>query len=331
MSLSRKFLVTGATGFLGKSLVRTLQAHKGTRVVALVRNPETARGHFSRDVELIKGDITDKAKLPPFPADIDVVVHAAGMLGKFLVKEPVYHLVNAIGTENVLRACESAGIERFLLVSSAGVLGPIKEPPADESAPRAPSNGYERSKAEAEEITERFHREGRIRATIVRPDFVYGPGDLHLLGFFRAIRDRRFFLIGTGASVLHPTYIEDVSNGIMLAIEYGNFTCSSFLIAGERYVTVRELYQIIASALDVPMRHVKLPKWAAYGTAGLLEVAGRLMGKEVPLTFSRVHFLTENRASKCDKARSTLKYMPTISVEEGVMETVRWYKTNGLL
>ena len=326
-----KFLVTGASGFLGRSMIQKLFAQEGVRIVALVRNPKTAKECLPEGIELIQGDITDKHQLPSFPSDVDAVIHAAGMLGRFLVKDSFYRLVNATGTENVLLASESAGIRNLLLVSSAGVLGPIKNPPADESMSRAPSNGYERSKAEAEEITERFHREGRIRATIIRPEFVYGPGDLHLLGFFRAIRDRRFFLVGSGNSYLHPTYIEDVSQAIWAAITHGNFTGSAYLVTGPRYVTVRELYQIIASALGVPTRRIRLPKLAAYGAAGLMEIAGRLTGKDMPLTFSRVRFFTENRAFRSDHAKKAFNYVPRFSIEEGVTETVKWYRDRGLL
>jgi nucleoside-diphosphate-sugar epimerase len=331
MDRKGKFLVTGASGFLGRSLIQKLFLQEGMQIVGLVRNPKTAKESLPQGIELIQGDITDRNKLPSFPSDVDAVIHAAGILGKFLAKDSDYRLVNATGTENVLCASESAGIRNLLLVSSAGVLGPIKNPPADESMSRSPSNGYERSKAEAEEITERFHREGRIRATIVRPEFIYGPGDLHLLGFFRAIRDRRFFLIGSGDSLLHPTYVEDVSQAIWAAITHGGFNGSAYLVTGPRYVTVRELYQITTSALGVPMRRIRLPKLAAYGAAGLMEIAGRAIGKDMPLTFSKVRFFTENRAFKSDRAKTVFNYVPRFSVEEGVAETVKWYRDRGLL
>jgi len=331
MSNSKTFLVTGASGFLGSSLIRRLRAQKGIRIIALVRNLKTAKECFPEDIDIIRGDITDRQQIPDLPSDIDTVIHAAGTLGKFRLENSFYRLVNATGTRNILLACESAGVRNFLLVSSAGVLGPITNPPADENTPRAPSNAYEESKAEGEEITERFHAEKRIRAVIIRPEFVYGPGDLHLLGFFRAIQQKRFFLLGSGNSYLHPTYIEDISEAILALLSHEVFNGSAYLVTGPRYVTVRELYQIIASALGVSPRRVRIPKLAAYGAAGLMELAGKIMGRDMPLTLSRVRFFTENRAFQSDLANKTFGYFPRYSLEEGIAETVRWYRDKGLL
>jgi len=326
----RRILLTGGTGFLGAAIARKL-IENGSEVVALVRDLEAARGILPPQVLLLKGDITNSSKLPAFPSDVDTVIHSAGMLGTFLATESLYRLVNATGTENVLEAAQKAGIKRFLLVSSAGVLGPTRKRLADEAWPLAPSNGYERSKAEAEQIVREFHSTGRIETVIVRPEFVYGPRDLHVLGLFRAIRDRKFFLIGSGESLLHPTYIDDIVQGVLAALERSGFDGSAFILAGPKPMSVCELSKVVARSVGVTPRGIRIPLPLAFAGAAGFEFIGRLIRRDVPLNFSRVRFFTEDRAFQTGRAASVLGYVPLVSFEEGVRRTVAWYRAGNLL
>lgn len=327
---AEKVLVTGATGFLGNALVRRL-VEEGNNVVALVRDREKGVRRLPPGTEILLGDVTRADLLPSLPPGVRVVIHTVGMLGAFRVPESSYRLVNATGTENMLKASVAAGIEQFVLISSAGVLGPTGERLADETWPLNPSNGYERSKAEAERIATEFHRDGRIAVSIVRPEFVYGPGDHHVLGLFRAIQDRRFVLIGSGASLLHPTYIDDVTQSVLSVLGGNAYDGMPLLVAGPRPVTVRELAETIAESIGVHFRLVRLPRSVAFGGATLCEVLGRVLGRDMPLTFSRVRFFTENRAFTTDRAEAVLRYKPCFSLQEGVSRTVEWYRKEGLL
>jgi dihydroflavonol-4-reductase len=325
-----KVLVTGATGFLGGALVRAF-TDRGTKVTVLVRKPDAVKKQLYPGVTFLEGDIARAESLPAFPMDIDCVIHAAGMLGHFRGKESVYRLVNTAGTANVLNSTEAANIKRFLFVSSAGVLGPIKKPPADENWPLAPSNGYERSKAAAERLVKGFYNEGRLRTVTMRPEFIYGPSDLHTLGFFRAIRDRKFFLIGSGETLLHPTYIDDAVQGILGALEHDAFAGSEFLLAGPKPVSVRELMEVTAGALGVEPREFRVPRSISILGAAFFECIGRITSRDVPLTFSRVRFFTENRAFRTDRAASILGYIPRLSIEDGIGRTIEWYRRHNLL
>ena len=325
-----RILLTGATGFLGAAVVQKL-VERGYEVVALVRDLVTARDKLPAEVFLLEGDITSIGKLSAFPSNVDTVIHAAGMLGTFLATESLYRLVNTTGTENMLKESEKAGIKRFLFISSAGVLGPTKEIPADETWPLAPSNGYERSKTEAEQIVRKFHNAGRIEAVIVRPEFVYGPGDFHVLGLFRAIRDRKFFLIGSGESLLHPTYIDDFVQGVLVTLERSSFDGSTFILAGPQPVSVRELNEVVARSIGITPREIRIPLPLAFAGAAGFELIGRIIRRDVPLNFSRVRFFTENRAFQTDRAASALGYLPLVSLKEGVSRTVVWYRERNLL
>src|SRR5262249_39736610 len=155
-----------------------------------------------------------------FAVNADAIVHSAGLLGRAGVPEQDYLRVNAEGVRNIAAAAlKSARRPRVVYISTAGVLGPSSALP-DETAPVAPINPYERSKASCEQSALGASDSG-LDVVIARPGFLYGPGDRHVLGLFRAIERGNFFYIDGGRHLCHPTFIEDAVNGILLCLDRG--------------------------------------------------------------------------------------------------------------
>ena len=250
--------ITGATGFLGGALAKRLLA-EGHTIRALSRT--TGHDDFPSGVEWITGDLADPASLSALVTGADRIIHAAGILGEFGIREEDYRQINAEGTRQVLAATTAALVDgrlgpeaRVLHVGSAGILGPIRGRADgfrfDETMPFAPSNAYERSKALAESYAREFALAG-LPVVIVRPEFVYGPGDRHVLGLFRAIERGMFFYVGSGNNHCHPTYIDDAVEGMVAGLQTGRVG-QAYQIAGPRSVSFRELAETIAAALGVP-------------------------------------------------------------------------------
>ena len=308
-----------------------------------------------------RGDINTPAGLDGLFDGATWVIHAAGMLGRAGVSEATYRRVNADGARHVLAAADAAwragrtaaGL-RVLHVSSAGVLGPVTaarmkdeggrmnpgtsvldssfrlHPSSfDESSPLAPSNAYERSKALAEQVAAGFAA-GGLPLVVARPEFIYGPGDVHVLGLFRAIRRGVFFYIGDGENTCHPTYVGDMVDGLLACLRRGA-PGGVYHIAGPRPLPFRELAETIAAALGVapPRRRVPVPL-AWLGAAGL-EAAGKLTGRDVPLSRTGVAFFSENRRSTYARAERELGFAPKVELKEGVAKTVAWYRDEGLI
>jgi len=323
-----KVAVTGATGFVGGALVRAL-LDDGHAVVGVKRpsSPQPPLQHPS--LTWVNGDVTDPTSLHGLFDGADWLIHAAGMLGQAGVPESVYLELHEQGTNNVLAEAEKAGVSRILYVSSPGVLGPISGPPADETAPLAPSNPYERSKAAAEQVAQVYASAG-LPVLIARPEFIYGPTDLHVLGLFKAVRNGRFFTINGGQYTCHPTYLDDAVAGMLLALRNGR-SGQIYHITGPKPVTFHELGQTIAAALDVPPPRLNLPRWLAWlGATGLELVAG-LLNKQPPLSRTGVAFFSENRRFSWQKAHDELGYTPQVNLQRGVAKTVAWYRENGLV
>lgn len=298
-------------------------------MVGLVR-PTSNMSHLSDlDAKLFEGDVTDPSSLTGLFKPGDWVIHAAGMLGQSGVPESTYYQLHVQGTQNILNAAAEAGVSRILYVSSPGVLGPIDGEPADEAAPPDPSNPYERSKAAAERVTLDFASRG-LPIVIARPEFIYGPGDMHVFGLFQAVQRGLFFYIGNGQAVCHPTYIEDAVRGMVLCLDKGN-PGEIYHITGLRPVTFREYGETIAEVLGVRPPWLRLPKPIAWTGAAVLEAIGKITGITPPLSRTGVAFFSENRRFSWQKARQQFGYQPQVDLAEGIRRTVAWYQKQNLL
>jgi nucleoside-diphosphate-sugar epimerase len=332
-----KLAITGASGFIGSHLVkRLLTAQPELEIFALQYNDRWIGPHHPR-LHTIAGDIREPESLGAWLKGADYIIHAAGLLGKAGVPTLTYLHINVDGARHVLQAAAKyAPNAKILHLSSAGVLGPIPKEEAgkdgvwpDETAPFAPSTPYEESKVAAEWLVERFVAEG-LQVTIARPEFVYGPGDLHVLGLFQMIQRGLFFYVGDGLNTCHPTYIDDTVDGLLGCLWHGRVG-EAYHITGPRPLTFRELASTIAHELQVPPPRLALPVPLVKTGAILGELLGRPLGRTPPLSRTGVAFFSEYRGSTYAKAQAELGYQPRVDLAEGIKETVAWYRAQGHL
>jgi nucleoside-diphosphate-sugar epimerase len=325
-------LVTGATGFIGSALARVLIA-RGDAVRVLVRASSSLERLSGLDVERVTGDVTQPETLPPAMEGIDVVYHLAGILGRFGVPESAYHALHVEGTCNVLHACAGHPVKRLVYCGSPGMLGAVApgDPPRDETAPHRPVSPYERSKSAAEQAALPLAAELGVPLVVARPEFVYGPGDRHVVGLFRSIRRGTFFYIGAGDRLCHPSYIDDVVAGLIACASARARSLEAYHICGPRPVTIRELAVAIAGALGVRPPWLRLPEGLVRAGAWGAELAGRLLHIEPPLSLEGVRFFTESRAFSIEKARVELGWLPQVDIAEGTRRSVGWYLEETLL
>jgi nucleoside-diphosphate-sugar epimerase len=323
----RRLLVTGATGFIGRKLVRTA-LREGFAVRALVRDPTGASGLGRAD--LFAGDLVEPDSLDGVEAGVDAVVHCAGILGKWGMDEAVLHAVNVQGSLNLLNRFAGCAISRFIHLSAGGVTGPVRKGVVDETYVCQPATAYERTKLLGEQKVLAGAAGLGVPATVVRPTFTYGPGDPHKLALFRAVKRGRFAFIGSGRSVVHPVFADDLIAGIMLALDRARYG-EVYIIGGDRPVTKRELVHAIADTLGVDRPALRIPRWVASPTAAVLEGTGRLLGFEPILTRSRIMMMADNFGYSIDKARRELGYAPQTCLSDGIRQTVIAYEEAGLL
>jgi nucleoside-diphosphate-sugar epimerase len=323
-------LVTGATGFLGASLVRSLLS-SGAHVRVLVRSPNKAKAAADRGADTIVGEITDEAAVRAALSGVSAVFHLAGRLLVPGVPASEYRRTHVDGTRLLLACCqELPSLRRFVHCSTTGVLGVTGNEPADEYGPLRPTNVYEATKAEAELAVRDTWHEG-FPAVIVRPGLVYGPGDLHLVGFFRTILRHRFRPIGRRAVWLHPIYIDDMTEALVRCGADDAAVGECFHIAGRAPVLLAELAAAIARAegTTLPRGNIPLPAARALAVAGD-RLPARLK-RLAPLTRNRLDFLTNSRVYDVAKARRVLGFTAAIDVPTGIARSVAWYRLHGYL
>ena len=192
-----RVLITGATGFTGGHLARTL-ASRGYAVRALVRNENSSRKLLGSDVEIVVGDLRDHAAIRRAVDNRQIVYHIGAIYRQAGLSADEYVDVNAKSVGTVIEAAASAGVSRVVHCSTVGVHGDVEHPPADEDAPLRPGDIYQETKLEGERIARDVGRREGIAVTIARPTGIYGPGDRRLLKLFRGVANRRFIVLGSG-------------------------------------------------------------------------------------------------------------------------------------
>lgn len=322
-------LVTGATGFTGGHLARTLAA-RGQSVKVLVRPGSDTSGLTHDRIEIVHGQLTSKADVSAAVAGCDKVYHIAAVFRTAGHPDSHYRDVNVGGTLNVLEAARAAGCERVVHCSTGGVHGHVANPPADENYRFSPDDIYQRSKLEAEMEAVAAIRRGQP-ITIFRPGAIYGEGDLRFLKMFRTIQKRHFVMIGKGTTRLHMVHVDDMVAGIMLCGSSPAALGEVFLLAGPEAPTLNEIAATGASILGVPAPKLHIPVWPVYAAGWLCEMLCVPLGIDPPLHRRRVGFFTHHREFDIGKAQRLLGYAPAISVRAGLERTLRWYAEQGLL
>lgn len=323
-------MITGATGFVGRALMNAYLAN-GADVVALVRQmpSESDRDFNHPHLSVRQGDIVDLDSLKGKFQGIRQVIHAAGRLGAYDVSEAEYDQVHVDGTRNVILEAERARVEKILHVSACGVQGNTDDFPQTEEFPYAPSNAYEFSKAEAEQMVLNFADAG-VPVVVARPDFLYGPGDLYVLGLFQAIARGLYFHINGGRATCVPTYIDDCVDGLMRALDEGQ-TGEVYNITGPRSVTFRQMTDRIADEMGVGRIKLSMPKPMATVIASTLEATVPLVGGTPPITQFGVSFYGNHHQFSYAKAMHSFNYFPQVDIDEGIARTVAWYRANQYL
>lgn len=322
--------VTGATGFLGAALVTEL-VKRGQPVRILARDETSARQQFGDAITIISGEITDADAVTRLVDGSTHVYHLAGRLYHPATPAALYRQTHVEGTRMLLRACQGqAQLQRIVHCSTTGVHGVTGDTPAAEDAPFAPTNPYEATKLEGELLALQAVREQGLPVSVVRPGLVYGPGDLHLLGFFQSINKGIFRVIDGGKARLHPIYIDDMIAAFLLCAEHPAAIGRCYNIAGDRAVTVRELAETIASALGKQLSRGSIPLWLANLASDIFAVIPGFQGERAPLTRSRVKFLTNSRVYDCSRVQKELGFQATFPFDNGIKQTADWYQKQHL-
>ena len=328
----RRALVTGATGQVGAYLVERLAAD-GWRVRALVRAPAAASWLEPLGAALIGGDVMDRARIRAAAEGCEAIFHAAAVVTARGGWE-LYQAANVEGTRNVIAAAESSGA-RLVQVSSVAVYGGAaryKDSPTDESTPLPPLHEtayYARSKRESEELVLGTHAEGRIWATAVRPDVIYGRYDRQFVPRMAPLMQRGVFpLFRGGTTTMAIVHAANVADGAVRAVDVAGAGGKAYNLANDYDVTVGEFVRLGALGLGRNVIRMPVPMPVAKAGFGALRMAlSVLRGKSwAQDAVSSLWFLSRNNPFSSELARRELGWAPPMRPEVGIPEAFRWWK-----
>jgi nucleoside-diphosphate-sugar epimerase len=322
-------LVTGAAGFLGSHVARLL-ADAGERPRVLVRPGEGVAALDGCDCELYRGDLSDRASLLPALSGVDRVFNCAARTGPWGAMTD-YERSNVVGLETLVRAALAAGVRRVVHVSSITVHGNDVGGSADESTPfRDERNPYSRTKVAGEQLLQRLVREAAAPVTIVRPGWIYGPGDQASFGrLAQRIEDGRMGVVGHGDNHLPLIYVRDAARGVVLAGESEHADGRAYLLVNDEPVTQRDYLAAIAAELGVPEPARHLPYRLALAAGAAAEATWGLVcrGEPPPLMRYGIQLLGGENRFVISRARDELGFDPLVDVAAGVREAVHWYRS----
>jgi nucleoside-diphosphate-sugar epimerase len=334
---ARNAVVTGAAGWLGQNLVRTLVQSRD-RVRCLVASADEAPtlGVVSPKVETVVGDVRDPATVDRLFDGVGeaAVFHAAAVIHPRRSTRELFD-VNVGGTQMVIDRARRAGATRFVHVSSNSPFG-VNSRPDDvftEDSPYDPYLGYGQSKLEAEQIVLSTFERGDLATVMVRAPWFYGPYQPPRQStFFQAIRRGRFPLVGDGTQRRSMVYTDNLVQGLLRAEVAEAAAGRAYWIADARPYELREILDTVRRALEdegltVSTRRIGLPRPAAR----LAERADALVQQRGRYV-QALHVLGElNHTIACDisRARAELGYEPTVALREGMRASIRWCLDHG--
>ncbi len=313
-------LVTGAAGFVGRALVARLRS-EGKRVRVLVRKPVPAY-EADTGVEMVIGDLGDPRIVTHAVDGVRIVYHVgAAMRGS----PRDFEAGTTWGTRNIVDACLAAATERLVYVSSLSVLDHAGRDPAsrlDEASAFEPSpqlrGAYTQTKLTAERIVSTAIAERGLPAVIIRPGQIFGPGAEKVTPNGTIALAGRWVAVGRGSQTLPLVYLDDVVDALVLAGTAPAAAGRLFNVVDPHEVAQQDYLRRCKAKLGEDLRVVRVPTWMFMWLGYGVELLGKVLRREVPLTRYRVRSLRPLANFDTSAARSALGWSPRIGVERGM-------------
>lgn len=317
MLTGKTIFLTGGAGFIGATLIGRL--HDQNRIIVFDNLSRDSLSHrpwaTHPNVSIIRGDVTDGAALTKAVLDAqpDVVVHLAAIAGiDTVIKSPTTTMrVNMVGTVNALEAAQKLPrLERFVDFSTSEVFGSyaFRADEAQRTSIGAVGEArwiYAVSKLAGEHLVHAYHREFGVPTVTLRPFNVYGPGQVGEGAIHRfvvnAVNDEDIEIHGDGTQIRAWCYVDDMVEGVLLAMQHPGAIGHSFNIGNARAVVT------------------------IYGLANTII---RVLGSKSQIRFVRKDYAdVELRVPNVDKARDIIGFEAQIDLEEGLRRTAEYYRS----
>lgn len=312
-----RYLVTGASGFIGTHLLRRLVA-AGREVVALDAAPPAV---IPAGVRYARCDLRDAGAVRDAVASAgaDHLVHLAAKVGDWGAFAD-FEAVNVTGTRNVLDALAAGRVRRAVHLSSIAAMGLATARDADESVgPFATGDAYSATKGAGEMVAREFQRAG-APVVVVRPGDVYGVGSVPwVVRPVELMRRRQMVLVDGGRGHFAHVHVDNLLDAVLLALGHDGVEGETFVVTdGDAGCTVGEYFTRLADAAGVPRPAASVPRPLARALGAAMEGVARVTGRAPPFTRTAVDFVLRRGSFNVAKARTVLGWSPRVTLDEGL-------------
>jgi 2-alkyl-3-oxoalkanoate reductase len=314
MSMAGKLLITGATGGLGLALVEAA-CGQGFDVVATGRSRAQQGRLEGHGAQFVSCDLTDPASAPRLSDGCEAVIHA-GALSSSWGPYAAFHSANVDATNLLLKAAQSAGVARFVYVSSPSIYAAFRDRlkiGSSDLPASPPLNHYAQTKLEGERLVLAAARPG-FATMAIRPRAIVGPDDRVLLPKLAQLARRKVMpLPGGGQALIELTDVRDVVSACLKGLARSEAVSGrGYNISGGRPIAVAELAQSLAAALDLKPRLFALPLPLAHMIAASAETLAKLTGAKTEPLLTRYILATLGYSQTFDlgPAKTDLHWTP---------------------
>jgi nucleoside-diphosphate-sugar epimerase len=326
-------LITGGTGFIGSRLAKrcALSGHSVTVLGQANNDWESRRASDlqAKGIVVVLGSVLDENLLTAICAGKKAVVHLAAAQHESNVDDEYFRSINVEGTRNVIEASVACGARRFIHGSTIGVYGSMHKGPLDEESNTRPENIYGVTKLEGEDVVREYC--DKLGLTTVRISETYGPEDKRLLPMFRYVAKGWFPLIGAGANMHQPIFVNDLVESLIVLLDKDEAAGETVILAGPAPVSTVEMIDSVESALGQRSHKLRIPMMPMTAIAYILEKALPPLHIKPPLTRRRLDFYRKSFWFDTSKAAQLIGTAPSTNFAAGAQLTLQWYAANGLL
>ena len=331
-------LITGASGFTGHHMVA-----EAVKAGLDVRATDVSSRYYGAmfealGVEFIRSDLTRREGLDKVLEGVDSVIHVAG-IHDYSTPDKIIFSVNVDAVENLCDAAIKAGVNRFMHISSVGVYGYSSNPgkPVKEDDPKItpPLNNYNVSKWEGEKVVQKYIKSKGLRATVFRPAAIYGSRSEY--GLFLVLKmtydernKKKKLILGKGNTIEAFLHVKDMCRAVFHAYDHDEMIGEAYNVADDTHMSSAEFYRLLSRELlgeEKDFFHLPLSVAKPLATASQF-IARRLKTKplleKATLDYVNCDKIWDNR-----KLKSTGFTFAYPRMEEGMRETLAWYKDNG--
>lgn len=328
-----KVLVTGATGLLGRHLVKKL-CDASHPVIALGRNQGVGNELQQMGASFFSCDLSNRNVMMTHCLGVDAIIHC-GALSKPWGNYYDFFDTNVIGTKNIVECALQCNVKRFIHISSPSVYFDFKNRlniTENSHLPKRSGNHYIKTKKMAEKIVDDSAKYG-LETITLRPRAIFGPYDATLFPrLLSAIKNSRFPLINDGKAIVDITYVENVVDAIILSMQAPcNTVGQKFNITNDQPMALKKILDMLFELLEMHIQYKRIPKYIAMTIASIMEVIAKFSldkDKEPRFTRYSIGVLAVDQTLNIQLAKDLLGYSPKVSIEQGLQIFSTWWKAN---